>query len=132
MEYDFETHGGKYDLQAHVRSVGSDFLVAIWGGEKPHIGAIAIAQPRTSRKASERISSTASVISILGHKEGDIAKELAGKLASGLKATVVVTAGMHWSNITKNGILKVEKNSQILVGMILKKLKQQLIAETKE
>ena len=124
MEYDFETHGGKYDLQAHVRSVGSDFLVAIWGGEMPHIGAVAIAQSRTSLKTSKRISSTGSVISILGHKEGDIAKEVAEKLSSGLKATVIVTAGMHWSNITKKGILKVEDNSKILVNMILKKLKQ--------
>ncbi len=119
MEYEFETHGGEYDLQAYVRSAGSDFLVAIWGGEMPHIGAVAIAQSRTSLKASERTSSTASVISILGHREGDIAKEVAEKLASGLNATVVVTAGMHWSNITRNGILKVEKNSRILVDMIL-------------
>ncbi len=129
MEYDFETHGGEYDLQAYVRSAGSDILVAICGGEMPHIGAVAIAQSRSSLKNSERISSTASVISILGHKEGDIVKKVAEELASRLNATVVVTAGMHWSNITKKGILEVEANSQILADMILNRIKTTVDSE---
>jgi hypothetical protein len=45
-EFTIETDTGAYDLTASVRMIGPDLLIAIWGGEKPHIGAVAVAQPR--------------------------------------------------------------------------------------
>jgi hypothetical protein len=42
MEFNIDTHEGEYDLSASVRLIGPDVLVAIWGGEKPHIGAVAM------------------------------------------------------------------------------------------
>lgn len=114
----FETREGAYDLSAHMRQVGPDYLVALWGGQRPHIGAVAVARPGGGRS----VRLTVSVIRLPGHKEGDIAREIARKLSAGLNATVVVTAGMHWSHITKAGISKVVENSRILTGMMLKKI----------
>ncbi|HDH87977.1 MAG TPA: hypothetical protein ENF36_08070 [Desulfobacteraceae bacterium] len=122
MDFTVKTNEGVYDLEAGVRLIGQDLLVAIWGGEKPHIGAVSVAQPRPSLKYPEVMSATASVICLLGHKENELAKAASEILAAALNTSVVVTAGIHWDNISKDGIQKVIKNSQILVDLILERI----------
>jgi len=121
-ELNVKTNEGAYDLEAGVRLIGQDLLVAIWGGEKPHIGAVAVAQPRPSLKDPEVMSATASVICLPGHKEDELAKAVSEILAAALNTSVVVTAGIHWDNISKDGIQKVTENSKILVDLILERI----------
>jgi len=121
-EFKVKTNEGAYDLEAGVRLIGQDLLVAIWGGEKPHIGAVAVAQPRPSLKDPEVMSATTSVICLLGHKEDELAKAVSEILAATLNTPVVVTAGIHWDNISKGGIQKVIENSKILVDLILERI----------
>jgi len=120
--FEVRTNEGTYDLEASVRLIGQDLLVAIWGGEKPHIGAVAAAQPRPSLKDPEITSATASVICLPGHKEDELAKAVSEILAAALNTPVVVTAGIHWDNISEEGIQKVIENSKILVDLILEKI----------
>jgi len=120
-EFMLKTDTGAYDLTASVRRIGPDLLVAIWGGEKPHIGAVAVAQPRPSLKDPEVTSATASVICNVGHKEDELVKAASEILASVLKTQVVVAAGIHWDNLDENGIQTIIKNSRILVEMIMDK-----------
>ena len=120
-EFTLKTDTGAYDLTASVRRIGPDLLVAIWGGEKPHIGAVAVAQPRPSLKDPEVTSATASVICNVGHKEDELVKAASEILASVLKTQVVVAAGIHWDNLDENGIQTIIKNSRILVEMIMEK-----------
>ncbi len=122
MDFTVKTNKGTYDLEANVRLIGQDLLVAIWGGEKPHIGAVSVAQPRPSLKDPEITSATASVICLPGHKEDELAKATSEILAAALNTPVVVTAGIHWDNISKEGIQKVIGNSKILVDMILERI----------
>ena len=117
-----KTEEGSYDLEASVQPIGRDFLVAIWGGDKPHIGAIAVAQPRPSLKDPARTSATASVICLLGHKEDLLAKSAAETLAAHLNTVVTVTAGIHWDNLSQPVIHKIIRHSQILVDRILKEI----------
>jgi hypothetical protein len=117
-----QTSEGAYDLEASVRRVGRDVLVAIWGGEKPHIGAVAVAQPRASLKDPQITSATASVFCLLGHKEDELAKAASEVLASALNTTVVVTAGIHWDHLSPKGIQTVVRNSEILIDLILDRL----------
>ena len=121
-EFTINTSEGEYDLSASVRRIGPDILVAIWGGEKPHIGAVAMAQPRPSLKDPEVTSATASVFAYVGHKEDELAKAAAQILAATLKTNVVVAAGIHWDNLPPEGIQKVVENSEVLVEMILTKI----------
>lgn len=106
-----KTETGAFDLEAAVLRIGDDYLVAIWGGEKPHIGAVAAAQPDTP---------TASVIGFPSHKEDEVVRIVSEKLAAALGANTVVTAGIHWDNISKEGIVKVMDNTKILTELILK------------
>jgi hypothetical protein len=124
MEFTLKTSQGEYDLEASVRIIGKDLLVAVWGGEQPHVGAEAIAQPRPSLKDPERVSATASVVCLLGHKEDDLAKAVSEILAAAMNTTVVVTAGIHWDNLDAEGINRVLRNSEILVDLILEKIAQ--------
>ena len=125
-EFTINTSEGDYDLSASVRRIGRDLLVAIWGGEKPHIGAVAMAQPRPSLKDPEVTSSTASVFSYVGHKEDELAKATAEILAATFKTNVIVTAGIHWDDLPEEGIQRVIKNSEILVEIILEKIVSEL------
>ena len=122
MDFAVKTSEGEYELEASVRLIGQDLLVAIWGGEKPHIGAVSAAQPRPSLRDPKVTSATASVICFPAHKEDELAKAVSEILASVLNTRVVVTAGIHWDNISEEGIQKIIRNSEILVDLILDKI----------
>jgi hypothetical protein len=120
----FTTDEDRYSLRASARWIGGDLSVAIWGGERPHIGAVALAQPRPSLKDSGIMSATASVICVVGHKEDDLVKEASELLAAALKTRVVVTAGIHWDNLDEEGIRAVKQNSQAMVKRIAEEMRE--------
>jgi hypothetical protein len=122
MEFTVQTHEGEYDLKASARRIGNDLLVAIWGGERPHIGAVSVAQPRPSLRDPHATSATASVFCFLGHKEDEMAKAVSIVLAAALNTQVVVTAGIHWDDLDPAGIQKVIHHSEILVDRILERI----------
>ena len=124
MEFRVKTDKEVYNLEAFVKEIGHDFLVAIWGG-KPHIGAVAAAQPRPSLKNQSLRSATASVFCYPGHKDDIVAKEAAEKISSALNTNVTVTTGIHWDDIDEEGIKAVIKNSRQLVTMIIKEITTQ-------
>ncbi len=110
---------GRLDLCAEAVLLGRDWLVWVWGGEEPHIGAVAMAAPRPSLADPERTSATASVFTYPGHKEDGVAKALAERLAAALEARVVVSAGMHWQGLDAQGIAQVERKAAGLADLIL-------------
>ena len=122
VEFTIRTDTEAYNLEAFVKQIGQDLLVAIWGGEKPHIGAVAVAQPRPSLKDKSVVSATASVFCYLGHKDDIIAKQAAEKLSATLNTNVTVTAGVHWDDIDEAGIKAIIANSQELVNTIIEKI----------
>jgi hypothetical protein len=122
MEFTVQTQTGAYDLHAAVRLIGNDILVAIWGGERPHIGAVAMAQPRASLKDPSLTSASTSVYCFLGHKEDAMANAVATQIASRLKTPTVVTAGIHWDNLDEQGIGTVQANSLLLTELIVRRL----------
>jgi hypothetical protein len=122
VEFTLKTNTGAFDLEANVRRIGPDLLVAIWGGEKPHIGAVAAALPRPSLKDPAVTSATASVICFPSHKEDDLAKRAAEALAAEIEGRTVVTAGIHWDNLHEEGIRQVIQNAAELIKMIKARL----------
>jgi hypothetical protein len=124
MDFTLQTTSGLFDIEANVRQIGPDLLVAIWGGDQPHIGAVAIAQPRPSLKDPTQNAATASVFCFLGHKEADLAKKAAERLSAALTTNVTVTAGLHWEGITAAGIQQALDNSEELVEMIIDRISQ--------
>jgi gallate decarboxylase subunit D len=90
---------GACRIEAEALLVGEDLVVSLWGGSRPHVGAVALAVPRRSLKSPSQISATSSVLTRLGHKEDEIVKGMSERLAAGLNRAVVVSAGMHWDQL---------------------------------
>lgn len=68
------TGQNKYKVKLEAITSGEDLTVIIYGGEKPHIGALAIAIPRPSLKNLRKVSTSTSVFTLVGRKEDDLAK----------------------------------------------------------
>jgi hypothetical protein len=119
--FTIEISTGRLKIDGFVQEVGQDLLVSIWGGTRPHIGAVGIAIPRLSLKDPKKWSATSSNFTFLGHKEDTLVKKMSEKLASRLKKNVVVTAGIHWDSISPGEIKAAERLVEKMSGQILQR-----------
>jgi hypothetical protein len=117
-----EISKGRFKIHGLVQEVGQDILVSIWGGTRPHIGAVGMAIPRPSLQNPKKWSATSSNFTFIGHKEDILVKTISERLAARLRRNVVVTAGIHWDGITSDEIEAVENLTQKLSDLILKKI----------
>ena len=113
---------GPYRLEAEILPLGEDLVVSIWGGTAPHVGALALAIPRPSLKDPTTISSTASVLARMGHKEDDIVKKASERISASLNRVVAVAAGIHWDHIPDEGIEAVRLACDELVDKIIDRI----------
>ncbi len=113
-----------FKVHGFVQKLGEDLLISLWGGTKPHIGAVGMAEPRPSLKDPKKWSATSSNFTFPHHKEDLLVKELSEKIASHSRARVVVTAGFHWDNLKPREIRLVENLAAGLGDLILRKLKR--------
>jgi len=89
----------------------------------PHIGAVAVAVPRKSLTGDGSDSASASVICITGHKEDEIARQIALRLSSAWQCVVTVSAGVHIDDATKDDIVLLYANMQELSEKLPDKVK---------
>nr|WP_289095059.1 hypothetical protein [uncultured Dorea sp.] len=109
------------DICVEIRRLGSDYHILVSGGERPHIGCTVLALPRPSLDGSDKMSSTASVLNVMGHKDEEVCRYLAEKVSAGKKVTVVCTGGIHMDGITKEQIAEIMETMQIIAGEIVDK-----------
>lgn len=112
-------------VEARAVLIGADILVYIWGGDRPHIGAVAAAQPRPSLADENRRSATSSVLTYLGHKEDEVVKLVSEQLSAVLDTHVVVTAGIHWDGLDQNEIRAIGTGIEEIIRQLTAKLKKQ-------
>ncbi|SKC62891.1 prenylated flavin chaperone LpdD [Maledivibacter halophilus] len=105
-----ELQSNDSDCMINMKAIfmGNDLNVMIFGGDIPHVGAVAVGVPKKSHSDIKKISSTVSVITLFGHKEDEIVKPAADLLVKTLNRNVVVTCGIHIDNISKDLINKIE------------------------
>jgi hypothetical protein len=106
----------KWDVILDSFEMGDDLVLLLKGGEKYHIGAVAMAIPYKN-------TASTSVISSYGHKDGELAKPLAEKVAKNLKKTVVLVAGLHIDDATKEDINRLIDNSNKVIDDFLVRFK---------
>ena len=90
-------------LTAWVSEVGNDVVVAVGGGDQPHVGCVVLAVPTPGRGKSG-FSPTTSVVTIPPHKEEPIARPVAEAVCRRFGRVTVVTAGVHEDGIDRAGI----------------------------
>lgn len=113
----------KYKITLVAVATMDGLIVSLVGGEKPHIGAVAISIPRPSLKNSSKFSVTTSIFTIPAHKDDELAKPVAERLAKEFTQTVVVIAGVHIDRASDDDIRKLVYNSEQAVKKLLKKMK---------
>jgi hypothetical protein len=84
--------------------VGEDLVIAVGGGEKPHVGSVVLAQPCPSKARPVGWSASCSVLTIPPHKEEPIARGIATRLAEAFGRVTVVTAGIHDDDLDAVGV----------------------------
>ena len=99
-----EDPASRRSLTARFNLVGTDLVVAVGGGERPHVGCVVLAMPDPGGGETARRSASCSVLTIPPHKEEPIARGIATLLAERLGVVVVVTAGVHEDNLDRAGI----------------------------
>lgn len=91
-------------LVAWVVAMGDDLVVAIGGGDRPHVGCIVVAQPGPSRSRPGGVTASCSILTIPPHKEEPIARAVATALCEASKRVVVATAGVHEDMLDADGV----------------------------
>ena len=119
-----EVNKGRFHIQGTVNEIGQDLLVSLWGGTRPHIGAIGMAVPRPSLKNPKKWSATSSNFTFVGHKEDTIVKKVSERLAARLRRNVVVTAGLHWDSMGFREIKTVQDLAGKMAEEILRKMEK--------
>ena len=101
-----------------VLPVGQDLCVLVTGGAA-HIGSISAATPRPSLADPDKISATASTFCYPGHKDSQVGNLFAETLSARLNQKVVALCGIHYDNITPDGIAAVLSLAKTLLNQIL-------------
>lgn len=96
LSKNFKTH----IITCTAIKMGTDWSISIYGGDVPHIGAVALGVPRLSLSDKNKVSSSVSLITVTGHKEDTIVQNTAKNVCSKINSTVVVSCGVHIKNIT--------------------------------
>ena len=84
--------------------MGEDWSVSICGGDRPHIGAVALGVPAPSSHTPGKVNASVSVLTLTGHREDELARSAANTLARALGRVVVVSCGIHKDAITGDEI----------------------------
>ena len=85
------------EIRIWLHNTGQGINVLIEGGDQGHIGAVAVCAPGMETK----------VITFPGHREDMICRSWASVLAARYNAPIVVEAGIHFNQITKEEIQEV-------------------------
>ena len=102
--------------------IGNDFNISIYGGDIPHIGAVALGVPVTLPHNINKITSTASLLTVPGHKEDILAINCAKLLSKKLNTTVTICCGIHIKNIQSKDITNIITTVNNLIDDLIHKL----------
>lgn len=116
-------HAGALQLWAAAQRVGDDVVVAVGGGDRPHVGCVVLAQPHGSTGVPERPSSTLSALVVPPHRDDAIARTVGEALSRGLGVVVAVTAGVHTDNLDARGIATYRRLAARLAARLLAALR---------
>lgn len=106
-------------IHLSVARIGHDLCITISGGDKPHIGSVAIAEPRESLRGNGARSATVSTFNFIGHKDDEIANAVAHAVSAQLYTRTVVLCGVHYDEICESIISEIQElTQQIIVDSI--------------
>ena len=122
---DLERSNNRLHIRLQAIPMGRDWCLILTGGDAPHLGATAVAQA-CPNPAKGGVSASVSVITLPGHKEDLLARELADRVATAANANVSVCCGIHLEDITQEEIEDVLTQCREMVEEVLRKIEAEL------
>lgn len=110
---------GRFRMQVDAVCPGGDILVAVFGGDCPHIGAVTVSTPQPSRSHPGTIRATTSSCVLPGHCDDVVARLFSDRLCCRFGRTAVATAGIHLDNITPAEIEKIIRVAEQLCRRLI-------------
>nr|WP_314463908.1 hypothetical protein [uncultured Clostridium sp.] len=112
---------GKYavNLSVHVTK-GNGLAVFISGGEKPHLGGVALASPGVQIDGQQLSSCDLWTLTVPGHKDAQLAQKIAKKLCIAAGEPVSVSLGVHVEHATAEDIKLLCENVEAAADLFLK------------
>ncbi|MBU9728905.1 prenylated flavin chaperone LpdD [Diplocloster modestus] len=99
----------KEQLKIEIQQMGEDLCIHFYGGDRGHIGSVAMAEPRPSLTGSGKISATVSVYTYAGHKDDILASTIAREVSAKLNRKCVVAVGIHYDHFTPDHLTAVNE-----------------------
>ncbi|MDD4168679.1 MAG: hypothetical protein PHD36_00165 [Desulfotomaculaceae bacterium] len=115
----FSAGEGRYRIDLLVSVTGDGLVVQLFGGEKTHVGAVAIGLPRPGLSDPAKISCNTIVIPLLGHKDDEVAKPVAEEIVVACGKPVVVAAGIHLDHAGPGEIETLVENCFAAVRLLI-------------
>ena len=103
---------GRIGLRLACRAMGEDLCVMLSGGDREHLGAVALAAPGEDLQSLPRP----------GHREEDLARDLASRLARERGVAVCVACGIHVDRLRPEELPDILAMAQELTDRLLERL----------
>ena len=118
-----ETYGnGKYIVNISVHDTnGAGLAVFVRGGDKPHLGGVALASPGIEMHGRTLSKCDLWTITVPGHKDAELAQRIAKKICIASGEPVSVSLGIHVENATPEEIELICSNVDAGVDVFLQK-----------
>jgi hypothetical protein len=104
---------GPHQVTLSYHATGRGLVIALTGGDSPHVGAVALSAPRPSL-TGEGLGCDTWLIPLPGHKDILVGKELSESLCLALNQPVSVTAGIHMEGATEEDLHEIIRNCRVL------------------
>ncbi len=115
---------GRYEVWGEMSLLGEDVVIQVGGGDAPHIGCVAVAIPRESRKEKNVTSTTSSVFNIVGHKDEVVIRNIAEKVCRSINRVVLCVGGIHVENADQEEIDLLVSNGEELAEALVLEVKK--------
>lgn len=99
-------------ITAHVTELENGINAAVFGGQLPHVGAVSIAASPGECHTTE----------FPGHRDSAVSRRWAESLCEKFSCPVVVSAGIHYDNLSREGIDAVLELSEEMLNYVIKAL----------
>lgn len=97
------------EIVARITCLDQGLVILLAGGDKSHVGAVTVAGE----------TGTLNTIQLPGHKEAVLSERWAGAVFEKFQVPVVVEAGIHYDEASKEQIFKVVETAEEMLGVIL-------------
>lgn len=114
---------GRYKINIMAVVTADGISLTVTGGERPHVGALALSVPRPSM-SEQAVSCDTWLCPVPGHKDIEAASFTAENICRKLNQKVSVTAGIHIDNATPEEIKILLDNCKKAVSVVVEEIKK--------